>query len=279
MELTAAFLSACSELVRFDLKLALVLGGGRLTRFGIGTISSFESSLVSANGWSEAQSSDAGSDLDSLSFLKVVIDFRLRNDSGVERLSFEPIERSSASSEGIDSADSDRMFIMRSSGRLSADTEHASSLLSDSSSRTLRAGLLPSEETNDLSVFHSLTNSSNDIRRGLAARRNCPRFGGGISVYASSAATAGGSAFTSWFEGIVLLMVLLFLATGMLRSSAVRARSTLGTDTGFVGARTGSVIVRAEAMGLGADVILLLGTELLRNPFFSSRDSIGGAAA
>lgn len=98
---------------------------------------------------------------------------------------------------------------------------------------------------------------------------------------ASKAATAGGSAFGSWFDGFLPIVGALLLIGGMLFVSVVEARSGLGTDTGCVGSLAGSVIVRAGERGLGAEVNCVLGATFFREivlPFFSSSDSIGGAA-
>ena len=59
-------------------------------------------------GWFESHSSVAGTDRD-VTFFKFDIDLRLCKDSGVEGLPLERMDRSSASKDGIDSADVDRV--------------------------------------------------------------------------------------------------------------------------------------------------------------------------
>lgn len=146
IELIAAFLRACRELVRFDLKLDFGLGVVDLLRFAGKRIrpSSGSSSCaaLSASGWSDAHSSAVGSDLEAC-FLKFVLDFRLRNDSGVDELSLESMEESSASSDGTDSADRDRIHKKLSSGTFCADAGKGASTASGSSNSILNAGLLP----------------------------------------------------------------------------------------------------------------------------------------
>jgi hypothetical protein len=100
-------------------------------------------------------------------------------------------------------------------------------------------------------------------------------------VTASKAATAGGSALGSWLDGFFPVVCAVLLTGGMLFASAGRLRSGLGTDTGCVGIRAGSVIVRAGDGGLGVDVSRVFGAMLLRGlvlTSFSSSDCIGGAA-
>jgi hypothetical protein len=99
-------------------------------------------------------SSAAGNDLEAC-FFKLLIDFRLRSDSGVDKLSFERIDLSSASSDGTDSAETDRVYKNPSSGALSADAGKGASPPSGSSNSMLNAGLLPYVDLSDSSFFHS----------------------------------------------------------------------------------------------------------------------------
>ena len=101
---------------------------------------------------------------------------------------------------------------------------------------------------------------------------------------ASNAATAGGSAVGSWFDGFLLIDTGVLLTFGISCTFVACSRSTVGTGTGCVGICTGSETVREGEIGRGADVIWL-GCRILRSGFaflaalFSSQvASIGGAA-
>lgn len=145
MELIAAFLSAWRDVVRFDVNLAFGFGVEARLEFGGDIInpSSGSSSPGGAGikGWLRAHSSVVGTDR-GVAFLRLIKDFRLRRDSGVDKLPFDNIDLSSASKEGTDSADADRVDRKLSSARLSFPGKYCSCLSPSSSNRTLSAGLL-----------------------------------------------------------------------------------------------------------------------------------------
>lgn len=106
IELTAASFSDCKEAVKFDLNEDFDFATTRFC-FGSGGKSSSPSiSSVVIRGWSEAQSTDSGSDL-GFSFLKFVIDFRLRKEPGVEGLPTDNTDWLSESRDGIESLEAD----------------------------------------------------------------------------------------------------------------------------------------------------------------------------
>jgi hypothetical protein len=126
MELIAAFFSAWRELVKLDLKLGFGFGVFDRSAFDIDrSRSSSGSSCLGTSGWSEAHSSDLGNDF-AFSFLRFWMDFRLHRDSGVDRLSLDNMDLSSASSDGTESADTERVYRKLSSGILSAGVGHGS---------------------------------------------------------------------------------------------------------------------------------------------------------
>lgn len=146
IELIAAFFRAWSELERLDLRLIRGFGVDGLLVFGGDNIKPSSGSSSSGSdgtrGCCDAQSSATGRDLLDFSLFKLRIDLRLRSDSGVEGLPLERIDLSSASNDGIDSAEVVRVCRQLSSGRLSVEVGHGSSLPSISSNSMLNAGLL-----------------------------------------------------------------------------------------------------------------------------------------
>lgn len=226
---------------------------------------SSSSSDAGIRGWFKSHSSIVGTDR-GFSFLRLSKDFRLRSDSGVDKLPFDNIERSSSSNDGTDSADVERVDKKLSSTKLSLPGEHCSGLSSPSSNRILSAGLLLRLFSTS-SFFHSLTNSSIEIRRELAGlRRNRFGFGRGICVTARSAATAGGSALGSCIaRSFLLSLACRVLVVGILCASVGCVRSDgVGTSIAGVGTRTGSVVVRAGDAGLRPLPPSLRGDKLLR---------------
>ena len=291
MELMALLLSACKEVVRFEVKEDLGFGVVALLT-GVGKNRSSSASLIGngTNGWSRAQSWPAGKDRGISFFLRLLLDLRLRRDGGVEGLVRDRTDLSSALREGIESLDVDRECRYSASGALLLPGVICSSSSSASSRSTLREGLLLRLGFSVSSVFHSLTSSSIEIRRfSLDRRRNWLGRGRGIVVTASSAATAGGIEPERWFSGIDCFRLLpftgLLLTAGMLIGLRGTLRSGSGTATGFDLITAGSDDIRTGDLGLVTATVGALFSgrgrlpfRTVRRPFFSSNSSFGGEA-
>lgn len=119
--------------MRFDLKEDLDLEAAVVGWMGLKSRASSSSAVVVViNGWFPTQFSRTGCDRGD-SFRMFMLDLRLRIDSGVAGLPKERSERSSASSEGMESLEADRSY----SGRLyRLDCQDGDRDSSDSSARS-----------------------------------------------------------------------------------------------------------------------------------------------
>jgi len=166
---SAADLSACSDVVRLDLKENLGFGVvARLLGFGMTRSSSSSDVGRLTSGWSEPQSSPRAACDRGKSFLRYELDLRLCREPGVDGLPSESKDRSSASKEGMESLDVDLVCRYSRFPWLASGNEALRGFsTSKSSSSTCIEGLLPKLLPGLSSLFHSFTSSSIDMLREL----------------------------------------------------------------------------------------------------------------